>query len=129
MSLTSREDRQTGLGVGVASPPGRRTDRQTGLGAGRALPPGRTDRQTGLGVGAASPPGRRTDRQTGLGAGAASPLGRRTDRHTGLGQDEPHLQGVPGNDQCAVMFPSKGIQLQVGFSAAGHLHERGERPS
>ena len=45
-SLTSREDRQTGLGHGMASPPGRRTGRQTGLGVGAASPPGgRTDTQ------------------------------------------------------------------------------------
>ena len=55
------------------------------------------------------------------GAGQPHLQGGQTDR-PGAGQ--PHLQGVPGNDQCTVVFPSKGIQLQVGFSTAGHLHKK-----
>lgn len=36
-----------------------------------------------------------------------------------------HLQGVPRYDQCTVMFPSKGVQLQMGLPPTGDLHERG----
>ena len=68
------------------------------------------------------------DRQTGLGAGRASPPGRGTESTHRPGP-APHLQGVSGNDQRTVMFPSERVQLQMGFSAAGHLHEKGERPS
>lgn len=32
-----------------------------------------------------------------------------------------HLQGVPRDDQGAVMLPAEGIQLEVGLAAVGHL--------
>lgn len=57
-------------------------------------------------------------------AGPETRAGGWTDSHA-LGWDQPHLQGVPRDDQRAVMLPPEGVQLQVGLPSAGHLHGAG----
>lgn len=57
---------------------------------------------------------------------AASPPGTQRDGRMDrcAHRMQPHLQRVPRDDQCTIMFPSKGVQLQVGLSPVGYLHKR-----